>query len=308
VHEDLTLFGTDQIDAPPFRIALTDHLSWMRLRDFARGSVSQRRYALLRFERALDGLDPLKATDADLERWAHSIERLASNTRSTEIGHIAQFYKWTVKRHLIARDPTLELMRPRRKKGLPRPIAEADLLIAIANAGRDVRMWFLLAAWGGLRAGDIAYLQREEILDTAKPPVMRITGKGGRTRLIPIGPALLMELHAFGLPTRGYVFKRMDGKPGCNSAARLSQRANRVLHELGIAATLHQLRHRYGTQLYAVSQDLRMVQEVMGHNDPLTTAGYVAYSPAAAAAAAEKLDEELLNLVHPNQTTLLSGS
>ncbi len=57
-----------------------------------------------------------------------------------------------------------------------------------------------------------------------------------------------------------------------------------------IAATLHQLRHRFATAAYqAAGGDLRLVQELLGHRSPVTTAGYAAYDQAAAAAAVEAI-------------------
>lgn len=51
---------------------------------------------------------------------------------------------------------------------------------------------------------------------------------------------------------------------------------------LGISATMHQLRHRFGTMAYEACQDIRVVGELMGHSSPSVTAGYVAYSKAEA--------------------------
>jgi len=62
-----------------------------------------------------------------------------------------------------------------------------------------------------------------------------------------------------------------------------------VLHGLGITHSLHKLRHAYGTAMYAASNDLRMVQEVMGHSSPNTTAGYVGYAHGVAHDAADRI-------------------
>ena len=50
------------------------------------------------------------------------------------------------------------------------------------------------------------------------------------------------------------------------------------LHEHGIDATARQLRHWFGTEVYAAGHDIRVTQELLGHSDPSTTAGYIAYS------------------------------
>jgi len=69
----------------------------------------------------------------------------------------------------------------------------------------------------------------------------------------------------------------------------ISHVANRHLAECGAGCTLHQLRHRFGSVLYQQTRDLRMVQELLGHADPATTAGYAAWDRAAAAGAVAAL-------------------
>jgi integrase/recombinase XerC len=61
------------------------------------------------------------------------------------------------------------------------------------------------------------------------------------------------------------------------------------LHDLGINATGHQLRHWFGSEVYANTHDIRVTQELLGHSSPTTTAGYVAYSHVDAAAAVASL-------------------
>ena len=148
------------------------------------------------------------------------------------------------------------------------------------------------AAWCGLRAKEIAYLRRENILDTAEPPVLMVASdatKGRRARLVPLSAFVLAELAAARLPSRGYAFRRHDGQPGPNSPALISHLASGFLLDAGIDATLHQGRHRFGTRTYKASHDIRAVQELMGHISPETTAGYAAYDNAAGAAAVEAL-------------------
>lgn len=144
----------------------------------------------------------------------------------------------------------------------------------------------------GLRAKEIALLRRESVLDTAVPPVLlvaRDATKGRAERAVPLSAFALAGLLEAGLPASGWVFRRRDGHPGPNSPAKVSQLSNRYLHDAGITATLHQCRHRFGTQAYAVRRDLRMVQELMGHQQPETTAGYVLVDQADAAAVVGEL-------------------
>jgi integrase/recombinase XerC len=150
----------------------------------------------------------------------------------------------------------------------------------------------VLAGWAGLRAIEIARLRRENVLDTWAPAVLLIADgatKGHGERLVPLSVFVLGELRPI-LPARGWVFLRFDGRPGPNTPATISHLANQHLHDCGIAATLHQLRHRFATQAYqAAGGDLRLVQELLGHTTPATTAGYAAYDQAAAAVAVEAI-------------------
>lgn len=80
------------------------------------------------------------------------------------------------------------------------------------------------------------------------------------------------------LPRRGWVYPRRDGRPGHISAGSVSQLCNAHLSACGLQETMHQLRHRFGTATYAATRDLRVVQELLGHGSPATTAIYTAHS------------------------------
>lgn len=268
---------------------IQEHLIWLRLRGLRETTIVQRGYALRRLDRALPV--PLLAVDEQmLATWQRALQ-LTPVAHCCEVGHVSQFYKWALLDGLISRDPTLRLIRPKKPRRLPRPISEEDLAVAIDCAPAHIRPWLILAAYEGLRAGEIARLERGHVLDTSTPPVMLIDGKGGHERIVPLSDRALRELRAHGLPSRGAVFRRLDGRPGHNSPARISQAANRYLHGIGITATLHALRHYFGTAIFERCQDLRVTQELLGHRDPATTAGYVAYSVARAVDAIRALDE-----------------
>jgi integrase/recombinase XerC len=137
---------------------------------------------------------------------------------------------------------------------------------------------------------EIALLRRECVLDAAAQPVLLIAAaatKGPHERMVPMSAFVLGELLGSGLPAAGWMFTRQDRRRGPNTPHRVGQLANAYLRDCGIAATLHQLRHRFGTQTYQSTRDLRAVQELMGHAKPETTAGYAAYANATAVEAVE---------------------
>ena len=262
------------------------HLEHMRLRGLSPATIYKRQRDLTRLAAWL-GAPLADATPGQLACWRAA---LATGTEATlaSISSTSRFYAWLAEQDIRADNPAARLARPRRGRRLPRPIGETDLSRALETAPPAIRVMLVLAGWAGLRAKEIALLRRENILDEMTPPVLLIAAdatKGRSERIVPLSPFALAELRGYGLPASGWLLARGDGRPGPNTPARVSQLANRWLHGHGITATLHQLRHRFGTQAYRAGRDLRAVQELMGHADPATTAGYAAFDVAAATAA-----------------------
>jgi|SRR5581483_1746456 len=269
--------------------ALTEHLEWLRLRRLAPATISRRRRVLGWVGKRL-GRPLLQASAADLESWRAAL-RVAPEAAKIYISDVRQFYRWAHARGLLPLDPAALIPSPRCGRRLPRPIGEASLMAAVTSAPPRIRPWLVLAGWAGLRACEIAWLRREHVLDTARHPVIVIAAdatKGLYEHVIPMCTFVRAELGPL-LPRRGWVFTRADGVPGPNSPNRVSRLANTYLHDLGIGETLHQLRHRFGTETYRVSRDLRRVQELMGHRTPIATAGYAAVAAVDAVATVEAL-------------------
>ena len=232
----------------------------------------------------------LEATDETLEVWYESLA-LTPQGRATELGHVRGFYRYAHREGLIDADPTFRLIRPRLPRLLPRPIGDEQLVEALDNATGRVRAYLYLAAFAGLRAAEIAALHREDVVDIAEPPTIIVAdGKGGKQRVVPMSDRVSEALDIYGMPTRGWLFPRRDGRRGPTPAYLVSRHSNEHLHRLGIGQTLHTLRHWFGTELYRQTQDLRLVQEVMGHASPNTTAGYAAFAPAKAAVGVRQLE------------------
>src|SRR5882672_2286390 len=180
--------------------------------------------------------------------------------------------------------------RPKLPRRLPRPIPEDRLLVALEAAGGRVRAYLFLAAFAGLRAAEIAGLRREDIREGGGQPVIVVTGKGRKERVLPLAPVLLAELRLYGLAPAGFVFGRFGDPARAVSPATVSSMSNEYLHGLGFTETLHTLRHRFASRCYQLSLDLRLVQEMLGHSSPTTTAGYAAFAPDAASAVVARLD------------------
>lgn len=262
------------------------YLEWLKLSGYSDDTIRTRRALLRRLEREL-GRPPERASAAELLAWRKMIGgRVSSRTVIRYVSNAAVFYDWLVRQEIRADNPAGRIPVPRSGRLLPRPVGEQDLARAIALAHQPVRAWLVLAGCCGLRCKEIALLRRESVLDTASQPLLIVTAeasKGRKERTIPLSGYVLGELLAFGLPARGFVFGRQDGQPGPNTPARVSQAIGIYLRSVGIAASAHQFRHRFGSQAYAAGLDPVAVQELMGHSSLRTTSGYMAISSAQAA-------------------------
>lgn len=268
------------------------HLEWMRMRGLRPATIRARRQALDRLARALS--HPLvDATADDLRLWQERLT-LGPYALSTETTHAAQFYHWAQRHGHRADDPAELLPRPRTPKMLPRPISEADLRMALACAPDRIRPWLILAGWCGLRAREVALLERADIRDQDDPPTLFVRdGKGGKQRVVPLPRTVARELASLRLPARGPVFRRADGLPGGVPPGRLSKIASDYLRSIGVPATLHQLRHRYASVAYQATHDLLLVRDYLGHESANTTAGYAKINPQAPASLLAALDGSL---------------
>lgn len=205
--------------------------------------------------------------------------KISSRTRYNWLSLTHCFYKWAIAEGLTEIDPTIRIARPRSRRSLPRPAASRELATAIARATPEQACWIKLAAYQGLRCQEIAGLKREDVIEADN--LLRVVhGKGAHERILPLHPAVFLALRALPMPRNGWIFTRPMG--GKYSPPLLSRKFNTALRDLDVDATAHQLRHWFGTNLYAQTHDLRVVQELMGHSSPTTTSIYVAFDRRAA--------------------------
>lgn len=228
------------------------------------------------------GVPLIDATEDDIRGWYERLSRrVLPQTQAGQIASINAFYKWANMMQIRGDNPTARLPRPKLTTGRPRPIAPDALALALGSAVPRVRSAMILGAYAGMRAAEIAAAQRTHYRDGT----IWVRGKGGKERIIPAHPMVAAEYQT-GQP---WVIGREDGKPGGCQPWLVSHIVNEHLHACGLADTCHSLRHYFGTQMYQATHDLRMVQELMGHASPTTTAIYADYAREDAAAAVSGL-------------------
>lgn len=227
-------------------------------------------------------------TTEDIRGWLNAVPRV-DRTRAMYLSTVHNFYCWAIIEGHATLNPTVGIRRPRVHPGLPRPIRHDDLAHAVLFAPPMIRAWLLLAAYAGLRCQEIAGLEREDVLDHEDPAMLHVVhGKGGKQRMVPLHPEVLTALRVARLPHSGPLF-RLPTSGVQYSPRYLCKVGNLYLHSVGVTSTMHQLRHRFGTDIYRASKDIRLTQDLLGHASPVTTAIYTQTSPLDAVAVVNAL-------------------
>jgi site-specific recombinase XerD len=225
------------------------------------------------------GKSPLEADDEDVQRFLDTCD-VNLRSRCTYLAALAAFFRFARRQYGI-NDPTLDIVRPKLPRYLPRPIADADLEHAFAVAKPKMRAWLALMAFGGLRCLEVARLTREDVRDKADPPMLIVFGKGNKERAVPLNVHVERALRLHGMPRTGPLFFTRYGKQV--SPETVSHEVARFFKNEGIGATAHQLRHWFATQVYASTRDLRLTQELLGHASTQTTSVYTSVDTITAA-------------------------
>lgn len=255
--------------------AIADYADWQAARCYSPNTIERHRHCLLAFARHARPAGLLAATVDHVEAWIGRAA-LAPNTRRSYLAVLQSFYRWAVRRKVVTADPTATVETIRVGRYLPRPISDADLALALAHADERMTAWLLLAALQGFRCQEIAGLQRDDILDDRDLLVVS-AAKGGNMRTVPLHPETWSALRRHGLPRHGPVFRRPDDGPQL-TAWTVSRTAALYFRALGVDATMHRLRHWFGTQLYRQERDLLLVRDLMGHASARTTEIYAQYA------------------------------
>lgn len=236
---------------------------WGRAGNIAEGTRRLKRHYLSKFA---DEFDLRQCTTQDIAGWLARNPNWAPATRRAARSALTTFFSWAHKNGHRADDPAAQTMPVRVPMPPPKPVPESLLSDALAKAPERVKVMLLLGAFAGLRRAEIATLHADDIeLETGR---LRVTGKGNKTRLIPLHPVLLPYLEP-AKANGGYVFPNQNGEPLTpTTVGRL------VKPYLGDLST-HSLRHRFASQVHANSHDLRAVQDLLGHSSLATTQRYL---------------------------------
>lgn len=231
-------------------------------------SIGTRRQVevLLRLlERNAGELGPWQLTADDLELFL-SFYPWQPATRAQKRALLSAFYQWGTDSGRCSSSPATQLGSVKVPRKQPRPCPDAVLTAALATARPQLQLQLMLGAYAGMRVHEIA-ATHTDWLDLERGQ-LRITGKGGRQRIVPIHRNLKTPLSA---AEPGFLF---PGRTGAHVTADAVGRA--ISRALGGKWTAHTLRHRFATRAFAAERDIQAVQQLLGHSSPATTVIYTA--------------------------------
>lgn len=241
------------------------------------------------------GLGPIsRITVSDMRAWMAS-ERargVAARSLARSLSAVKSFYRWLADREGFEPTAVLSTRSPKFQKKLPRPLA-VDAARAMIDtveiqasepwiAARDVAVVTLLYGCG-LRISEALGLTAK---DVPLPATLRIIGKGGKERLVPVIPAARTAVNAYldacphPMEPDAPIFRGARGGPLYPKAIQSVMAQSRMQLGLPATATPHALRHSFATHLLNAGGDLRSIQELLGHASLSTTQAYTAVDTA----------------------------
>lgn len=260
-----------------YRVEFIRHL---RRRGLSPNTIDRYDVHLRAFEGWLDR-DVITASTFEIEAFL-TTRRINDRSKYQWISNLSGFYEWCQRTHgTPVSNPTEPIIRPRLRRLLPRPISEGDLELALDLAEGRMYSWIVLGAFAGFRCCEIAWLTVDRLM--WHEGLINVFGKGGKERIVEMHPLVAAALKGHRLPSSGVAFRGRDG--AALTPRRVSNDIGDFFTDIGVNATAHQLRHRFGTKTYAACKDLRVVQELLGHANPNTTAVYTAFARTDARAA-----------------------
>lgn len=221
---------------------------------------------------------------------------LAPATLARRLSSVRQFYKFLYAQGIRGDNPTVGLDGPRKVRHLPRVLSIIDVEALLNTArkkahggAKSARLWCLLEILyaTGMRVSELVGLPLSAAYEDER--FMRIYGKGGRERLVPLNDAAREALQLY-LSRRSDLLSRRDGQAiespwlfpsrgisGHVTRRRFAQVLKELAQEAGISGdhlSPHSMRHAFATHLLENGADLRAVQQLLGHADISTTQIY----------------------------------
>lgn len=250
---------------------IRDYTADLHLATSSEATIIARLKIVMRLAAWLDPVPLIEATPATLAGFQRQFVGLADASINIYVRNIQWFYRWALSTDLITVDPSTRMRKPRIRPGKPHPTSLDDLRAIFACTSGQLRIAYVLAAFAGLRRGEICRLRRSDLELSQRCPVAHVEGKGNKQRTVPLVEPVVSELYSYGLPRSGWIITWRGQRYPYDY---LSNHSAQHLRGIGIATTLHSMRHTYATTTYRTTRDVLMLKVLLGHESVRTTEVY----------------------------------
>lgn len=241
---------------------------------------------------------PAAVTAADVSAFVHDLrdrgaESLATSSTARMLSSVRSFHRFLLDEGLVETDVASDVRPPKLAARLPKAISISQMAAILgATAGddekslRDSALLELLYATGA-RISEAVDLNVDDVITSSgngAADVVRLFGKGGKQRLVPLGSYARAAIDAYLVRGRPLMSVRGSSTPALFLGVRGSRlsrqnawliiRARAEQSKIGIAVSPHTFRHSFATHLLEGGADVRVVQELLGHASVATTQIY----------------------------------
>ncbi|MBR5951021.1 MAG: tyrosine-type recombinase/integrase [Actinomycetaceae bacterium] len=226
---------------------------------------------------------PLLIGSRDIATWL--ARRPSAITKWSYYTNLNAFFRWLTLHDYRKDNPLSVLPKPKRPKYQPRPVAP-EAIVRVLEKPRlypSTRAYILLATFAGLRVHEIAKIHGNDYNSSNHSLI--VEGKGGNQKLIPLHSDL--RNMCLSMPQASWWFSSPTG--GHVTGKAVSSAIKNAFKAVGVDMKPHQLRHSFATQLFHNGADIRVVQELMRHENIQTTALYTQVSETQKRTALESL-------------------
>jgi integrase/recombinase XerC len=236
------------------------------------------------------GLEALAGIGAkDFRAFMASRRALGASNRTLarQMSALRTFFRWLETEEIARNRAILSVAMPKVPHSVPKPLT-IDRALAVVDGGgtaeldwvvaRDTAVLLLLYG-SGLRISEAIGLRTKD-MPTADRDVLRVVGKGGKERAVPVLPVTIAALARYRallpypLAPEDVLFRGAKGGPLSPRIIQLVMERLRSVLGLSAQATPHALRHSFATHLLSAGADLRQIQELLGHASLSTTQIY----------------------------------
>ncbi len=236
----------------------------------------------------LKDLEALSVRDIRAFMARRRQQGVSGRSLARTLSALRTFYRWLESENILTNPAIRQVTMPKIPHSVPKPLTVEDAAKTMGHMSDDTAIdWIekrdtavLLLLYGaGLRISEALGLTPEDVAST-KHGVLRIIGKGGKERAVPVLPviadAIATYLRAcpFEAVNGAPIFRGEKGRPLSPRVVQLKMQRLRQQFGLPDSATPHALRHSFATHLLSSGADLRQIQELLGHASLSTTQVY----------------------------------